>query len=147
MVQLSRALSSVLLLAALGSATVWAAPMGSMVTLEASLAASNEVPPNSSAGMGALQASFNQDTRTLTYTVTYSGLTGPVKAAHFHGPAAPGANAGVVVPFTGSLESPIKGTAMLTAAQADDLLAGKWYVNLHTAASAGGEIRGQAHVK
>ena len=59
------------------------------------------------------------------------------------GRAAAGANAGVVVPFTGSLDSPISGSATLTDAQVADLKAGKWYVNLHTAASPGGEIRGQ----
>jgi hypothetical protein len=55
----------------------------------------------------------------------------------------PGENAGVVVPMTGSLTSPIRGKATLTAAQAADLMAGKWYVNLHTAANPNGEIRGQ----
>jgi hypothetical protein len=54
-----------------------------------------------------------------------------------------GANAGVVVPITGPLVSPIKGSAVLTAAQAADLMAGKWYVNVHTAANPGGEVRGQ----
>jgi hypothetical protein len=148
MVHILKSLSGAALIAALGLATVGAAaPMGSLVTLEASLAASSEVPPNSSAGIGAVEASFNKDTRILNYTVSYSGLTGPVKAGHFHGPAAAGTNAGVVIPFAGSLESPIKGTAVLSASQADQLLAGKWYVNLHTAVSAGGEIRGQVQPK
>jgi hypothetical protein len=66
-----------------------------------------------------------------------------VKAGHFHGPAAAGANAGVALGFTGSVESPIKGSATLTPAQLADLTAGKWYVNLHTAANPGGEVRGQ----
>ena len=70
-------------------------------------------------------------------------MTGPVTAGHFHGPAAAGANAGVVVPFAGSLASPITGSATLTDPQIADLKAGKWYVNLHTAANPGGEIRGQ----
>ncbi len=72
-------------------------------------------------------------------------MTGPVTAGHFHGPAAAGANAGVVVPFAGSLASPITGSATLTDAQIADLKAGKWYVNLHTAANPGGEIRGQVN--
>jgi len=51
--------------------------------------------------------------------------------------------AGVEVPITGDLTSPITGSASVTDAQAADLRAGKWYVNVHTAANPGGEIRGQ----
>jgi hypothetical protein len=90
-----------------------------------------------------LDASVDKQTNVLTWTVTYAGLTGPVKAGHFHGPAAAGANAGVALGFSGSVESPIKGSATLTAAQLADLMAGMWYVNLHTAANPGGEVRGQ----
>jgi hypothetical protein len=90
-----------------------------------------------------VEASFDAKTNMLNWTVTYAGLSGPATAAHFHGPAMPGANAGVVVPITGALASPIKGSAVLTAAQAADLVAGKWYVNVHTAANPGGEVRGQ----
>jgi hypothetical protein len=75
--------------------------------------------------------------------VSYSGFTGPATAAHFHGPAASGANAGVVVPVQGALPSPIKGTATLTDAQAADLTSGEWYFNIHTEANKAGEIRGQ----
>ena len=121
---------------------------GSMVAsnamaLSAKLSGANEVPSNTSAGTGMLDASLDKQTNVLTWTVTYAGLTGPVKAGHFHGPAAAGANAGVALGFSGSVESPIKGTATLTAAQAADVMAGKWYVNLHTAANPGGEVRGQ----
>jgi CHRD domain len=49
----------------------------------------------------------------------------------------------VLVPFSGDLASPIKGSATLTDAQISDLDAGKWYVNIHTAANKPGEIRGQ----
>lgn len=119
-------------------------PMGSHApSLAAKLAASAEVPPNPSTGSGTLEARYNTDTQVLKWKVTYTGLTGPVTAAHFHGPAAPGTNTGVVVPFSGPLASPIEGEAKLSAIQASDLLAGKWYVNLHTAAYPGGEIRGQ----
>ena len=82
----------------------------------------------------------------LTWKLSYSGLTGPATAAHFHGPAVAGSNAGVVIPFA-SPASPIEGQATLTAAQAADLLAGKWYANVHTAANKGGEIRGQVTPK
>ena len=105
------------------------------------LSAGNEVPANGSAGTGSAKVAL--DGMVLTWTITYSGLTGPVTAGHFHGPAAPGVNAGVVVPFTGSLASPITGTATLTAAQVADVKAGLWYINLHTPTAPGGEIRGQ----
>ena len=112
----------------------------------ATLSAASEVPPNASTATGTLEASVNKDSNLLTWTVTYSGLTGPATGGHFHGPAMAGSNAGVVLPFSGSLASPIKGSATLTAAQMADLMAGRWYANLHTAANPGGEIRGQVMV-
>jgi len=113
------------------------------VNLKASLKAADSVPPNTSNGTGGLQATYDTANKQLTYTVTYSGLTGNATAAHFHGPAEPGKTAGVVVPVQGSVASPIKGTATLTDSQAADLLAGKWYFNIHTEANKPGEIRGQ----
>jgi CHRD domain len=109
----------------------------------ATLAGTSEVPPTTSTGTGTATATLNTATRKLTWDVTYSGLSGPAKAAHIHGPAEPGKNAPVVIPFTGNLASPIKGSKILTAAQMANLEAGKYYVNIHTAASPAGEIRGQ----
>ena len=79
----------------------------------------------------------------LRWKVNYAGLTGPATAGHFHGPSNVGANAGVVVPWPGPIGSPMEGSATLTAAQATDLMAGRWYANIHTAANPGGEVRGQ----
>jgi len=118
-----------------------------IVTLTGQLSGAAEVPPVTSAGSGNIESTFNKETNVLTWKVTYSGLSGPVRAAHLHGPAAAGVNAGVMVPFTGDLLSPIEGKATLTAAQSADLLAGRWYVNLHTAANPGGEIRGQLSLR
>ena len=114
-----------------------------LLNLGATLSGAAEVPSNTSAGMGQLQAEFDKATKTLRYTLRYSGLSGPVKAAHFHGPAEAGKNAGVALGINNASESPVQGSAVLTADQAADLLAGKWYVNLHTAANPGGEVRGQ----
>ena len=108
----------------------------------ATLSGAAEVPANATSGTGSLDASLNKDTKVLRWKVTYSGLTGPATMAHFHGPAMPGANATVVVPFP-SAASPAEGSATLTPDQISDLMAGKWYVNVHTAANPGGEIRGQ----
>jgi CHRD domain len=100
-----------------------------------------------STGKGTGTFTYDPTTHALTYNVAYEGLTGPAMAAHIHGPADPGANAPPVVPFANAAASPITGTATLTDAQAADLAAGKWYVNVHTAANRGGEIRGQIVAK
>jgi hypothetical protein len=112
------------------------------ITLKADLKGANEVPPNASPATGKAEAKLNTETRVLTWTVTYADLTGPALGAHFHGPSEPGKNAGIVLPFK-TVQSPIEGTATLTENQAADLLAGKWYTNIHTAANPGGELRGQ----
>jgi|SRR5947209_3773523 len=133
----------------LASATIFALPLGlataataEVIKLQAELKGSNEVPPNASPGSGNAEAAFDTDTKVLSYTVTFSNLSGPALGAHFHGPSDAGKNAGIALPFK-SVQSPIQGTATLTEAQAADLLAGKWYANVHTAANPGGELRGQ----
>jgi hypothetical protein len=117
------------------------------LNFSATMNSASEVPPKTSAGTGDALATLDTTTKTLTYTVTFSNLTGPATAAHFHGPAMSGANAGVAVPLGNNPTSPIHGTATLTDAQIADLTAGKWYVNVHTAANPGGEIRGQVTQK
>ncbi|MFS2051670.1 CHRD domain-containing protein, partial [Variovorax sp. CT11-76] len=62
--------------------------------------AASEVPPNMTRGSGMAEAWLNRDTNVLKYKITYTGLSGPATAAHFHGPAAAGANAGVVLPVS-----------------------------------------------
>jgi hypothetical protein len=109
---------------------------------KADLKATSEVPPNQSAGTGSLTATYDTGSKKLSWKGTYSGLSGAATAAHFHGPADPGKNAGVAVPITPNT-SPLEGSTTLTDAQAADLQAGRWYVNVHTAANPGGEIRGQ----
>ena len=124
--------------------------MGSMqsksTAMTARLSGASEVPAVVTDAQGTVQATFDPSSNLLTWTITYSGLSGPATGAHFHGPAMVGQNAGVVVPMSAPLTSPIKGSATLTPSQAADLSAGKWYVNLHTAANPGGEARGQVSV-
>ena len=114
-----------------------------MVAFTTQMRGANEVPANASPGTGSVDAVLNKDNNLFRWKVNYSGLTGPATAGHFHGPAAVGANAGVVVPWTGGMSSAMEGSATLTAAQAADLMAGRWYANIHTAANPGGEVRGQ----
>jgi hypothetical protein len=112
------------------------------ITLKADLKGTNEVPPNASPATGKAEAKLDTETSVLTWVVTYKDLTGPAVGAHFHGPSEPGKNAGIVLPFR-TTQSPIEGTATITETQMADLLAGKWYANVHTAANPGGELRGQ----
>jgi hypothetical protein len=114
-----------------------------VLNFHATLTGAEEVPANDSAGTGMVEATFDTDTKVFAWTITYEGLTGDATAAHFHGPAAVGENAGPVVPIEGALASPIAGEATLDDAQATDLQAGMWYFNLHTAQYPDGELRGQ----
>jgi hypothetical protein len=114
------------------------------VALKATLNTASEVPAKTGDGSGTLAATLDTTTHELKYHIEFRGLTGPAVAAHFHGPADAGANAGPQVAIKGTtIDTPIEGTATLTADQQKDLLDGKWYFNIHTKANPGGEIRGQ----
>src|SRR4051794_26480761 len=137
-------MSSKMMLAtlALGAAVAFAGPAFAD-KMKATLDGKSEVPPNTSAATGTADLDYDAASKKLTWKVTYSGLSGPATAAHFHGPAAAGANAGVKVPIANPATSPVEGSATLTDEQAADLMGGKYYINIHTAANPGGEIRGQ----
>ena len=127
---------------ALGATIAFAGPAFAD-KMKATLDGKSEVPPNASAATGTADIDYDPASKKLSWKVTYSGLSGPATAAHFHGPAEAGKNAGVAVAIPNAASSPVEGSATLTDAQAADLLAGKLYVNIHTAANPGGEIRGQ----
>jgi hypothetical protein len=131
------------LLAATIGAGLLTAASAATIDYKATMSGKSEVPSTASTGNGDVLATLNTLTKQLSYTMTYMGLTGPATAAHFHGPAEAGANAGVVIPIGTNPPSPTSGTVTLTDDQMKDLEAGKWYANVHTAANKGGEIRGQ----
>jgi hypothetical protein len=126
---------------AIGAAVAFAGPAFAD-KMKATLDGKSQVPPNTSAATGTADIDYDAASKKLSWKLTYSGLSGPPTAAHFHGPAEPGKNAGVAVPISNTA-SGSEGSATLTDAQAADLTAGKYYVNVHTAANPGGEIRGQ----
>ena len=133
---------TMLAMLALGATVAFAAP-ACAEKMKATLDGKSEVPTNASAGAGTADIDYDAATKKLSWKLTYSGLSGPATAAHFHGPAEAGKNGGVAVAIPNATSSPAEGSATLTDAQAADLTAGKYYVNVHTAANPGGEIRGQ----
>jgi hypothetical protein len=124
------------------TAIALAAPMSFAVPLTGA----QQVPPVTTSGSGTANLTYDSGTMELTWSIDYSGLSGPVTMAHIHGPAPEGKNAGVEIWLSKKGEpvsSPIKGEAMLTAAQAKQLMDGDLYINVHTKAHPAGEIRGQ----
>ena len=126
----------------LGLAFAIAPASADMLKYKADLSGPGEVPPTDSKGKGAIEATYDTATKTLIWSGTYVDLTGPEAAAHFHGPAASGANAPPMVTVDAAA-SPFKGSAVLTDAQAKAFADGMIYFNIHTAKNKGGEIRGQ----
>lgn len=118
-------------------------PMAKVDVYRVTLGGNQEVPPNNTTASGQAELRFDSASSTLSWRINYSGLTGPATGAHIHGPASAGQNAGVVVPFPNPGVQPIQGQVVISAQQAADLAAGRWYVNIHSARYPGGEIRGQ----
>ena len=119
-----------------------AAAFSEEMKFTAELKGSEEIPPVESTASGTTTATYDTETKKLSWTLEYTGLSSDATAAHFHGPADPGANAGPVVPIA-DFASGSEGSADLTDQQAADLQAGKWYVNVHSTNHPDGEIRGQ----
>ncbi len=118
-----------------------AAAQAEMMTFKADLLGSTEVPANDSAGKGTAELVVDTDTKKLTWTMTVEGLSGDATAAHSHGPASATENAPPVIDMSGDMM--MKGSADITEAQWNEMKAGKYYVNVHTAKFPDGEIRGQ----
>lgn len=110
----------------------------------ATLDGSNEVPPTQSRGSEYFEAVYRPSTKVLEYRLNLVGLSGPITMGYLHGPAAAGENARRVAPINIAIhDSTISDGVTLTAEQAEEVLAGRWYVNAVTAQYPDGEIRGQ----
>jgi len=118
-------------------------------TFKANLDGKDEVPPNTAGGAGFVTVAYDPVSKKITWEGNYKGLTGPVIAAHIHGPADPGKNAPPVIWLTKkgdqnpNFPDVFKGSAELTDDQLKELMFGRYYVNIHTKANPAGEIRGQ----
>ena len=119
-----------------------AAPVSFTVTLKGA----QQVPPVETTGIGTANLTYDPGRRLITWSLTYDGLSGPAMMAHIHGPAAEGRNGPPVIWLSeksATVSNPIEGQATLTAEQAQQLMAGEWYINVHTRVNPNGEIRGQ----
>lgn len=115
------------------------------ITFNFPLTAGEQVPPNGSAGTGDCSVILDDVSGAVSVSCSFSGLSTPAAAAHIHGLAAAGANAGVILPLTPDLATSgnITGNGVLDAAQMTGMLDGLTYVNLHSTQYPGGELRGQ----
>ena len=130
-----------LLTMTLSSAMLLAAPAhAEVLTFMAHMDGASESPATDSKGVAMADVKVDTAAKTITWTIKVDGLTGPATMAHFHGPAAVGANAAPEIDISKMIES---GTAPITDAQIADIVAGNVYLNIHTAKFPKGEIRGQ----
>lgn len=136
------------------------------VRFEAILSGDAQRPPVATTATGLAEITVEPDTLNVTWTITFSGLSGDPVAAHFHGPATEEETAPPVIDLGsgaygatadtqaaagtsgGTTEGTVadaflEGSARLTEDQIADLVAGRYYLNIHTADHPNGEIRGQ----
>jgi hypothetical protein len=131
-------------LAVTSQAAIW--------TLSTTLSGGEEVPPNGSPATGTFTGTYDTNTNTLNYTLTVNNLMSGVTAAHVHGPAPAGSNAGVLIGLSvvsGATSFSVSSSAVASSSNAatfESLLQVgtiNAYINVHTQGIPGGEVRGQ----
>lgn len=131
----------------LGSVTLsHAATFNLVATLDGDQA--NAGAGSGSSATGSATMTYDDVSGLFSWDISWTTLQGDITVAHFHGPAGPGQNAGVEVDIgaISGLTSPSVGSTTISALQGSDLLAGLWYINIHSTFAPGGEIRGQVNV-
>ncbi len=115
-------------------------------SLSGNATGSQEVPAVTTSATGSLSGKYNATTNLLEYDIDFTGLSGTVSVAHFHGPALAGVSAPPVIDLsitTNGVNGKLKGSSTLHDTMEAHLLSGRLYYNIHTAANPNGEIRGQ----
>ena len=109
------------------------------------LSGAEQVPPNASAGTGSCNVVLDDVTGAVSVSCNFSGLSSVATAAHIHGLAGPGINAGVILALTATAATSgtITGNGIISAAQVTGMIGGLTYINLHSSMYPGGELRGQ----
>ena len=118
-------------------------------TISGAASGAQEIPPVTTNGAATLTGSYDSISKQLIYSINWTGLSGDVTAAHFHGPALATESAGPLQDISIVTNGMDGSTADTITASADlhtALLGGKVYYNLHTAANPDGEIRGQVNL-
>lgn len=121
-------------------------PRASLVTLTTRLEPGSVLTPVRSNGVGQLDAIYDANTRLFRWKASWSGLSGPITGAQFHGPADQGQTGPATLVWPGPFGPTYEGRATLTPEQAVDLMGGRWYLNVYTTTHPSGELRGQLHV-
>jgi CHRD domain len=118
---------------------------GEILHFRARLAPCSATPPDLHAA-GVAELTLDTESKVLSWKVAYSGLSGPVTAGRFKGPAAPGSASGVIVDIAADQKTPLGNPAIsstrLNDIQIGHLRAGLWSVSLTTAKNPNGELRG-----
>lgn len=132
---------SILMITAVASGLLASTPaFAEMLAFKAVLDGASQSPPVETKATGTADIKVDTDAKTITWTIKNADLTGAPTAAHFHGPAAVGANADPEIDISKMIDT---GTSPITDAQLADLQGGMVYVNIHTEKFPKGEIRGQ----
>ena len=131
------------------SVSISSTSIATLYNINVPVNSAQEVPPNASLGTATLFGTYNDVTNVITFNYSFSNLTGNSTAAHFHGPAAVGVNAGVRIGHTGFPTGVTSGSYSnsftLSASNETELLSNLWYLNIHSTSFPGGEIRGQVY--
>ncbi|HTT79455.1 MAG TPA: CHRD domain-containing protein [Stellaceae bacterium] len=124
----------------------WSSPaLAASIKFQVALSGANSVPPVPTPGKGTADITYDPASRVVTWTINYSGLASTVTMAHFH-KGAKGTNGPVVIWLCekgAPVDNPITGRITLTADEAQQFMAGEWYINVHTKNHPAGAIRGQ----